>query len=100
MRLWNIATGVTVLIFAGRGGHRNEVLSCDFHPLAEWQLASCGMDNAIKTWDFSGAPSLPPGSIHTSPPSSRCFIRRDHPPLRHCAPTQTTRTREGPRRQG
>ena len=59
VRLWNMQTGVTVLIFGGSGGHGNEVLSCDFHPLKEWQFASCGMDNAVKAWDFSGASLLP-----------------------------------------
>lgn len=27
VRLWNVQTGVCVLVFAGAGGHRNEVLS-------------------------------------------------------------------------
>lgn len=27
VRLWNVHTGICILVFAGAGGHRNEVLS-------------------------------------------------------------------------
>lgn len=57
VRLWNVHTGVCVLIFAGAGGHRNEVLSIDFHPSDIFKIASCGMDNTVKIWsmkDFWG----------------------------------------------
>ncbi|KAH6558440.1 hypothetical protein KP509_1Z063500 [Ceratopteris richardii] len=56
VRLWNINTGVCILIFAGSNGHRNEVLSVDFHPSNKDLIASCGMDNSVKIWslkDFS-----------------------------------------------
>ncbi|KAJ7522208.1 hypothetical protein O6H91_18G001400 [Diphasiastrum complanatum] len=52
VRLWNVSTGVCILIFAGAAGHRNEVLSVDFHPSDLLQIASCGMDNSIKIWSL------------------------------------------------
>ncbi|CAN1168073.1 Polycomb group protein FIE1 [Linum perenne] len=52
VRLWNVHTGVCVLIFAGAGGHRNEVLSVDFHPSDIYRIASCGMDNTVKIWSM------------------------------------------------
>lgn len=50
VRLWNVNTGVCILIFAGANGHRNEVLSVDFHPSDKNLIASCGMDNSVKIW--------------------------------------------------
>ncbi|KAK8651806.1 hypothetical protein V6N13_141388 [Hibiscus sabdariffa] len=50
VRLWNVHTGICILIFAGAGGHRNEVLSVDFHPSDIYRIASCGMDNTVKIW--------------------------------------------------
>ncbi|KAF4365820.1 hypothetical protein F8388_014476 [Cannabis sativa] len=52
VRLWNVETGICVLIFAGAGGHRNEVLSVDFHPSDMYRIASCGMDNTVKIWSM------------------------------------------------
>ncbi|CAI0437097.1 unnamed protein product [Linum tenue] len=52
VRLWNVHTGVCILIFAGAGGHRNEVLSVDFHPSDMYRIASCGMDNTVKIWSM------------------------------------------------
>ncbi|KAK1283948.1 Polycomb group protein FIE2 [Acorus calamus] len=52
IRLWNVHTGICVLIFAGAGGHRNEVLSVDFHPSDIYRIASCGMDNTVKIWSM------------------------------------------------
>ncbi|KAK9689083.1 hypothetical protein RND81_09G034200 [Saponaria officinalis] len=52
VRLWNVHTGICILIFAGGGGHRNEVLSVDFHPSDEHRIASCGMDNTVKIWSM------------------------------------------------
>ncbi|KAF3658785.1 Polycomb group protein FIE1 [Capsicum annuum] len=50
VRLWNVHTGICIMIFAGAGGHRNEVLSVDFHPSDIHRIASCGMDNTVKIW--------------------------------------------------
>ncbi|EOY12578.1 Transducin/WD40 repeat-like superfamily protein isoform 3 [Theobroma cacao] len=52
VRLWNVHTGICILIFAGAGGHRNEVLSVDFHPSDIHRIASCGMDNTVKIWSM------------------------------------------------
>ncbi|GJN39733.1 hypothetical protein PR202_gb28869 [Eleusine coracana subsp. coracana] len=52
VRLWNVHTGICILIFAGAGGHRNEVLSVDFHPSDINRFASCGMDNTVKIWSM------------------------------------------------
>ncbi|KAM7260746.1 hypothetical protein ACFE04_026221 [Oxalis oulophora] len=52
VRLWNVQTGICVLIFAGHEGHKNEVLSVDFHPSDIYRIASCGMDNTVKIWSI------------------------------------------------
>ncbi|URE07944.1 polycomb group protein [Musa troglodytarum] len=52
VRLWNLHTGICILVFAGAGGHRNEVLSVDFHPSDIYRIASCGMDNTVKIWSM------------------------------------------------
>nr|GEV72424.1 polycomb group protein fertilization-independent endosperm isoform X3 [Tanacetum cinerariifolium] len=49
-----VETGICILIFAGAGGHRNEVLSVDFHPSDIYRIASCGMDNTIKIGSMKG----------------------------------------------
>ena len=53
VRLWNLQTGVCVAIFAGYAGHRNEVLSCGFHPSGNFIISS-GMDNSVKMWSLQG----------------------------------------------
>jgi len=54
VRLWHINSGVTLAIFAGSLGHRNEVLSVDLHRAldAEFRLKvlSGAMDNCVKVW--------------------------------------------------
>uniref|UniRef100_M8BA65 Uncharacterized protein n=1 Tax=Aegilops tauschii TaxID=37682 RepID=M8BA65_AEGTA len=52
VRLWNVHTGICILIFAGTGGHRHDVLSVDFHPSDMHQIASCGIDNTVKIWSM------------------------------------------------
>ncbi|CAH8361978.1 unnamed protein product [Eruca vesicaria subsp. sativa] len=52
VRLWNVETGICILIFAGTGGHRNKVMSVDFQPNDEHRFISCGMDKTIKIWSM------------------------------------------------
>ena len=55
IRLWNMHSGVLIIIFAGEGGHRNEVLTCDWQRGARCTLASAGMDCVIKVWTATDA---------------------------------------------
>ncbi|KAG2271199.1 hypothetical protein Bca52824_065754 [Brassica carinata] len=52
VRLWNVETGICILIFAGTAGHRYEVVSVDFHPLDEHRFINCGLDTTIKIWSM------------------------------------------------
>ena len=49
VRLWNIKTGVPIVIFSGDDGHRDEVISLDVHALGN-ALASSGMDRNVRVW--------------------------------------------------
>ncbi len=51
IRLWNIQTATCIAVFAGEGGHRDDVLSIDIHPLGNC-FVSGGMDTSIKIWNL------------------------------------------------
>lgn len=51
LRLWNLRTGVVVVVFAGLKGHRGEVVFADFNRSGS-KFASCGIDNSIRIWDI------------------------------------------------
>ncbi|XP_056841610.1 polycomb group protein FERTILIZATION-INDEPENDENT ENDOSPERM-like [Raphanus sativus] len=48
VRLWNVETGVCILIFAGTA----PVLSVEFNPRDRYIFVSCGMDTTIKIWSI------------------------------------------------
>ncbi|GBC09127.1 hypothetical protein RclHR1_08620003 [Rhizophagus clarus] len=49
IRLWNLKTMQTVVIFAGECGHREPILSIDTHLTGDF-LVSSGMEHAVKIW--------------------------------------------------
>lgn len=51
IRLWNIKTATCIAVFAGEGGHRDDVLSIDIHPLGNC-FVSGGMDTSVKIWNL------------------------------------------------
>ncbi|XP_056867067.1 polycomb group protein FERTILIZATION-INDEPENDENT ENDOSPERM-like [Raphanus sativus] len=52
VRLWNVETGICVLVFAGSGGHESAVLSVDFHPYDMHRFVSCCMKTTTKVWSM------------------------------------------------
>ncbi len=53
LRLWNVQNAQCIAIFAGHYGHRDAVLSVDWHPLGK-AFVSSGMDETIKIWSLEG----------------------------------------------
>ncbi len=49
IRLWNLKVPTCICIFAGHNGHREAVLSVDWHPMGDYFVSS-GMDGTIKLW--------------------------------------------------
>jgi polycomb protein EED len=49
IRLWNLKCPTCICIFAGHDGHREAVLSIDWHPMGGYFVSS-GMDQTIKLW--------------------------------------------------
>jgi len=51
IRLWNLAKPCCISIFAGEKGHREAILTCDFHPDGI-EFVSAGMDSVIRIWSM------------------------------------------------
>jgi WD40 repeat protein len=49
IRLWNLKTPACIAIFAGHKGHRDAILSLDWHPSGDC-FASGGFDQTVKVW--------------------------------------------------
>ncbi|GAB5356854.1 hypothetical protein AAMO2058_000324300 [Amorphochlora amoebiformis] len=51
-RIWDLSTGNCLLQFSGQNGHKNQVLSGDFH-LDGMRIVTGSMDNTVKIWDLT-----------------------------------------------
>ena len=49
IRLWNLKIPTCIAIFAGHKGHRDAILSLDWHPSGDF-FASGGFDQTVKVW--------------------------------------------------
>lgn len=87
LRLWNITTDVCIAIFGGVEGHRDEVLSSDFH-CSGTKIVSCGLDHSLKIWNF-GEDIL--DAITASRIYNDATARKSFPTVRKHFPTFSTR---------
>lgn len=87
LRLWNIRTEVCIAIFGGVEGHRDEVLSCDFHCTGN-MIASCGMDHSLKLWNFTAEVRA---AIEKSKTFNDLTTKHSFPTVRKHFPTFSTR---------
>lgn len=87
LRLWNIRTDVCIAIFGGVEGHRDEVLSADFH-CSGTKIVSCGMDHSLKIWNFDQDVIA---AIEKSQKFNDVVARKSFPTVRKHFPTFSTR---------
>lgn len=87
LRLWNIKTEVCIAIFGGVEGHRDEVLSSDFH-CSGTKIVSCGMDHSLKIWNFG--PDVM-AAIEASMNFNDITSKKSFPTVRKHFPTFSTR---------
>lgn len=87
IRLWNIRTEVCVAIFGGVEGHRDEVLSCDFHSSGT-RIISCSMDHSLKIWNLT---SDVIAAIEHSKTFNDLTAKKSFPTIRKHFPTFSTR---------
>ena len=57
VRLWSLTTGACLAIFAGDGGHQDQVLTCDIS-LDGARLVTGGIDHTVRIWDLTPLAAL------------------------------------------
>lgn len=87
LRMWNIRTDVCIAIFGGVEGHRDEVLSCDFHCTGT-KIVSCGMDHSLKIWNLDKDVI---SAIEMSKSYNDALSRKSFPTVKKHFPTFSTR---------